>query len=235
MLKRRRDFFGAGRQCDPALQAQHLLAVAPLHIRRAFRMGNAPPRGHQVHRAGLDFLDVALAVAVHDAAVEQIGDGGEPDMRMRANVHALAGYELHRSEMIEEDEGADHLALAVRQRAAHLESIAEVAGARHNDQFERVARFGIAKHGIVGGHPAHEASVNFADIIAAIFGCRHNLIVVPASAGTTRGGWPTRHCERSEAIQSAAKPVWITSSLALLAMTAVSASTANGEPLRGEM
>ncbi len=30
---------------------------------------------------------------------------------------------------------------------------------------------------------------------------------------------PTRHCERSEAIQSSAKQVWIASSLSLLAMT----------------
>ena len=118
-------------------------------------MGDAAARRHQVHRAGLDFLDVALAVAVHDAAVEQIGDGGKPDMRMRAHVHALAGHELHRAEMIEEDEGADHLALAVRQRAAHLKSVAEIAGARHDDKFQRVAGFGIAEHGIVVGKPAH--------------------------------------------------------------------------------
>src|ERR1700710_2122647 len=112
-------------------------------------MRNAAARGHQVHRTRLDFLDVALAVAVHDAAVEQIGDGGEPDMWMRAYVHALAGHELHRPEMIEEDEGADHLALAVRQRAANRKSIAEVASARHDDKFERVAGAGIAEHRII--------------------------------------------------------------------------------------
>ena len=89
------------------------------------------------------------------AAVEQIGDGGKPDMRMRAHVHALAGHELHRPEMIEEDEGADHLPLAMRQRAPHRKAIAEVAGARHDDEIERVAGFGIAEHGIVGGLPAH--------------------------------------------------------------------------------
>ena len=121
-------------------------------------MRDAAAGRHQVHGAGLDFPDIALAVAVHDAAVEQIGDGGEPDMRMRADVHALAGHELHRSEMIEEDEGADHLPLAVRQRAAHLESVAEVAGARHDDEFERVAGQRIAEDGIVGGMPAHEVS-----------------------------------------------------------------------------
>ena len=88
-------------------------------------------------------------------AVEQIGDGGEPDMRMRPHVHALAGHELHRAEMIEEDEGPDHLPLAMRQRAPHHESVAEVAGARHDDEIERVAGHGIAEHGIVGGLPAH--------------------------------------------------------------------------------
>jgi hypothetical protein len=31
-------------------------------------MGDAASGRHQVHRAGLDFLDIALAVAVHDAA-----------------------------------------------------------------------------------------------------------------------------------------------------------------------
>src|SRR5450631_3206907 len=121
-------------------------------------MGDAAARGHQVHGARLDGLDVALAVAVHDAAVEQIGHGSEPDMGMRAHVHALAGHELHRSEMIEEYEGADHLALAMRQRATHLETIAEIAGARYDHQFERVAGFAIAEHGVVGGDPAHEVS-----------------------------------------------------------------------------
>jgi hypothetical protein len=106
-------------------------------------------------------LDVALAVAMHDGAVEQIADGGKPDMRMRPHVHALAGHELHRPEMIEEDEGADHLALAMRQRAAHLKTIAEIAGARHNDKLQRITGFGIAKHGIVGGHPAHEKGLRY--------------------------------------------------------------------------
>ncbi len=111
---------------------------------------------------------------------------------MRPYVHALAGHELHRPEMIEEDEGADHLALAVRQRAAHLESIAEVTGARHDDKFQRVAGFGIAKHGIVVGKPAHEVLL-FAAIIAAFIWCRpsarhHNISVVPAKAGTHSHG-----------------------------------------------
>jgi hypothetical protein len=107
---------------------------------------------------------------MHDAAVEQIGDGGQANMRMRADVHALAGDELHRPEMIEEDEGPDHLALAVRQRAPHFKSIAEVAGARHDHQFQRVAGMRVAEDRIVGGNPAHDVSVEFREIIAALVG-----------------------------------------------------------------
>ena len=172
-------------------------------------MRDAAPRRHQVHGAGLDLLNVALAVAVHDRAVEQVGDGGKPDMRMRAHVHALAGHELHRAEMIEEDEGPDHLPLAMRQRAPHFKSVAEIAGARHDDEVERVAGFGIAEHGIVGGLPAHG-------------GLLENLCEYNSNCGMDHGQRP-RHVIASEAKQSIAPPAerWIASSLALLAMTTV--------------
>src|SRR5216684_936585 len=92
---------------------------------------------------------------------------------MRADVHALPGPELNRTATTKQDEGTDHLALAVRQRAAHLESVAEVAGARHDDELQRVAGVRIAEHGIVGGKPAHEeVSVILLVIIAAIIQCR---------------------------------------------------------------
>src|SRR3954463_8476257 len=57
--------------------------------------------------------------------------------------------------MVEEDEGSDHLPLAVRQCAAYREAVAEIARARHDDEIERIAGHGIAEHGIVGGLPAH--------------------------------------------------------------------------------
>ena len=52
----------------------------------------------------------ADAVAVADRAVEQIGDGGEVDVRMRADVHALARVEPGGAELVDEDEWADHRA-----------------------------------------------------------------------------------------------------------------------------
>jgi hypothetical protein len=61
--------------------------------------------------------------------------------------------------MIEENEGANHLPPAVRQRAAHRKSVAEVADARNDDELERVAPQGVTENGIVGGKPAHVTSV----------------------------------------------------------------------------
>jgi hypothetical protein len=45
--------------------------------------------------------------------------------------------------------------MAVGKRAANLEAIAEVAGARYDHQFQGVAGFDIAEHGILVGKPAH--------------------------------------------------------------------------------
>src|SRR5689334_8851497 len=143
-------------------------------------MGNAASGGHQVHGARLDFPHVTLAVAMHDAAVEQIGDRCKADMRMRADVHALAGHELNRAEMVEKDEWADHLSSAVRQRAAHRKSVAEIAGARHDDKLERVAGFGVAEYGIFVGEPAHGFSLRVLFKPASMWtGIHHRMLIQP--------------------------------------------------------
>jgi seryl-tRNA synthetase len=104
---------------------------------------------------GNDLHRIALAVAMHHLAVEQVGHGRKPDMGMRAHVHPLPGNELHRAEMVEKDERPDHLALGMRQGTAHLEAAAKVAGARHNYEFERIARRLVAAHGVLLRHPTH--------------------------------------------------------------------------------
>ena len=144
-------------QGDPALDAVHAAAAAAHGRRRALGVGDAAAGGHQVHGAGRDLQRVALAVAMHDAAVEQVGDGGEADVGMRAHVHALSGDELHRPHLVEEDEGTDHLPLAMRQRAAHLEA-AEVACAGHDDEVEGIAGVRVAEDRVARWHPAHGLS-----------------------------------------------------------------------------
>ena len=112
------------------------------------------PGDHPVHRAGMDHLVGAEAVAVLELAAEEIGDGGEPDMRMRPHVDALAGQELRRPRLVEEDERPDHLPLRRRQRPAHLEA-AEVAGARDDQRLDRVDRVAGRAARVERGVPAH--------------------------------------------------------------------------------
>jgi hypothetical protein len=104
---------------------------------------------------GGDLQRIALAVAVHDTAVEKIGDGRKPDVGMRANVHASAGDELHWSDLIEEDERTNHLAFGVRQRAVHGKTAAQITHARNNNQVERITSPFIAEDGFLCRHPAH--------------------------------------------------------------------------------
>ncbi len=69
-------------------------------------------------------------------------------MRVRPHVEPLPGDELNRPHLVEEDEGTDHLPLAVRQRAAHGEAVAQIAHARNDDELERIAGALVAEHGV---------------------------------------------------------------------------------------
>src|SRR5262249_6882955 len=115
------------------------------------------PGLHPVDVAGLDGGEGAEAVAVHDLAVEQIAHRGEPDVRMRPHVDALARAKLGRPEMVEEDERPDHAPLGRGQRAPHGE-IAKVDRARHDRKLDGVAAERIAENRIFRGEKAHGAS-----------------------------------------------------------------------------
>src|SRR6185503_11038495 len=108
-------FFTGRRQCDPHLQAVDRLAVDTPFRPRPLGMDDAATRGHPVDFARPDRHCGAEAVAVHDLAVEKIGHGGEPYMRMGTNVEPVTCVKLCRSEMIDKDERADHACLGGRQ------------------------------------------------------------------------------------------------------------------------
>src|SRR5258705_551225 len=114
----------------------------------------SPPGGHPVHGPGGYGGHAAEAVAMHDLAVEQVGHGRKPDMRVRAHVDALAGAEFRRSHMVEEDEGTDHAALRRGQRAADRKA-ADVAGARHDHALDGIAGGRVARTGVLAGKEAH--------------------------------------------------------------------------------
>jgi hypothetical protein len=120
-------------------------------------------RGWIGYSKGSDVDDVLFAVAMGDLAVEEPTHGRKADMGMGADIHALAGNKLPRSEMVEEDERTHHLALAVRQGAADLEG-ADVAAARHDYQLNLLDRMGVAGNAIFGREPCHPAKLVIAPV-----------------------------------------------------------------------
>ncbi len=121
----------------------------------ALRVHDAAPGGHPVHGAGMNRDLRAQAVAMYDLAVEKVSDGGKADVRMRPHVDAVAGAEHRRSEMVEEDERADHAALRRRQCAMHLEA-AEIDRPRHDDVGDRRARPGVTGDRVFGRKETHD-------------------------------------------------------------------------------
>src|SRR5664279_460307 len=118
-------------------------------------MNDATPGGHPVDLARFDRRRGAKTVAMHDFAVKQISDGGEPDMRMWPHVEAVAGLELRRAEMIEKDERPDHARTRRRQGAPHVKTIAEIDRARHHDVGDCLATKGVARFRVLAGEETH--------------------------------------------------------------------------------
>ena len=121
-------------------------------------MHDAAAGGHPVHLAGADRHRGAETIAVHDLAVEQVADRGEPDMRVRPHVQPLAAAEFGRAEMVEKDEGADHARAHRRQGTAHGEAVAEVRSTGDDHIGERVAGIGVAGLGVCAGGETHDGS-----------------------------------------------------------------------------
>src|SRR3546814_1155378 len=95
------------RQRHPGLDAVHRTAVGP-QLLEALGMGDTPARGHPVDLARPDRLLGADAVAMHDLAIEQVGDRRQTDMRMRTDIGLARQARLHQlgSHAVEEDVGA---------------------------------------------------------------------------------------------------------------------------------
>src|SRR5437764_8025279 len=99
-------------------------------------MRDTASRGHPIDLARPDRLHRAERVAMQYLAFEEIGHGGEADMRMRPHVDAGAGIEHGGSHLVEEDEGTDHPPLDRRQHPFYREP-AEITAVRNDDRFER--------------------------------------------------------------------------------------------------
>ena len=131
------------RQRHPGLDAvRPRTAVRVAHLRRrALGVHDAASRHHPVHVARADHLLAAEAVAVHERAFEQVGDGREADVRVGPHVHALPRAEFGRTHVIEENERTHRLQPTRRQRAPHGK-VTEVARARFEHALDDARRSG---------------------------------------------------------------------------------------------
>ena len=142
-------------QRHPGLDAEQLLPRALALGGGALGVDDAASRAHPVYRARLDGDVGAQRVPVVDLPLEQVGQRGKVDMRVRTHVNALIGQELGRAHLVEEDEGADHLALGGGQRTAHRH-LAQIDRARDDQGLNGIDARGIAGHGVGAGGPGHE-------------------------------------------------------------------------------
>ena len=154
MAETGRGLLGVGGQRHPGLDPEQLGAGRAGLRRSALGMGDTAACSHPVDRAGPDRLQRAETVAVDDLAPDQVGHRGEPDVRMRPHVDALAEQELRRPHLIEKDERPDHLPARRWQRPAHFEA-AEIARPRHDDHLDRVDLLLLVAFWVGRRLPAH--------------------------------------------------------------------------------
>ena len=131
------------RQRQPQLQRVHGVPGGADRGRGSLGMHDAAPGGHPVDLAGPDRLHFAEAVAVQDLPLEEVGDGGQADVGVRAHVDPFPGGKRGRPEMIEEDERPHRLQLGARHQAAHREA-PQVLFARGQGFEDTAARAGAA-------------------------------------------------------------------------------------------
>jgi hypothetical protein len=86
---------------------------------------DAATGNHPVDLVRPDTLSETQTVTMQDLALEQIGDRGQPDMRMRPHIERAAGREFDRSHLVEEDERADATSLRGRQHPSHDDAVAQ--------------------------------------------------------------------------------------------------------------
>ena len=103
-------------------------------------MNDPTSRGHPVDFAWDDGLNGTQTIAVYQLTFEQVGDGGQIDVRMRTYVDSAAWQELRRAHVIEEDEGSHRPSRYRRQNSPHFES-SDIARPRLERDLDGRGRF----------------------------------------------------------------------------------------------
>ena len=92
---------------QPHLQAMQVETPGLDRFRCALDVGNRAAGGHPADIAGLHHLVRAKAVLVLQGAFKQVGEGGQADVGMLADIHAVTRCVAGRQHMIEKYKGTD--------------------------------------------------------------------------------------------------------------------------------
>jgi hypothetical protein len=95
------DFLMFFRKTVPKLQPMNAVTMLAQCIWSTFGVGNARAGDHQVDCPGFYALDVANAIFMKNFTLEEIGHGGQVDVRVGRNIEALANLEIMRTHVIE--------------------------------------------------------------------------------------------------------------------------------------
>src|SRR3989442_952095 len=98
----------------PKLNASEVSAILG---RRLLRVRDPPTCGHEIEHTGAGRPLEPEAVVVEKTAFEQPGDGLQPDMGMRRDIHRLSEGEAHRSVGIQETPWTDRPSLTPGEEA----------------------------------------------------------------------------------------------------------------------
>jgi hypothetical protein len=118
-------------------------------------MGDAATCGHPVDVARSDRLHRSQTVAMLDLTLEEIGDRGETDVRMRRDVDALPRSEVHLTHVIEEREGPDRASPGRWEHPVDRHT-AEIAGAGLDHHVDSRGRYRARAHRLERGSDAHD-------------------------------------------------------------------------------
>ena len=89
----------------------HVRAAFPQRLWGSLDMGDGTAGGHPADLAGADQLIRAEAVLVLQLPLEQVGEGGQADMRVLVDIHTAASRVGVFQNMVEEHERPDAAAL----------------------------------------------------------------------------------------------------------------------------
>ena len=156
VLVARRGQLLRGRQVDPQLEAVEQAAADDEPLRRLLDVEDAGAGGHPLRVAVGDDAAAAVRVRVLEDAVDHVGDGLEPAVRMPRRALRLARRVVHLAHLVEVDERVEVGEVHAGERAPDREALPFEAARRRCHAADRAL---AGEVGIGLGDPGQDGDV----------------------------------------------------------------------------